>query len=228
MITLTNVSKQYNGVDIFKNVSCDIGDNELLALTGPSGSGKTTLLRLIAGTLKPDSGSIQLSSKRIGFIFQDHRLLPWKTSLDNIALVLRAAGMSREDSRRHAQFWLDKVGLGQFAKYYPSQLSGGMVQRVSIARAFAIEPDIILMDEPFSSLDAALTDSLLLIVKKVLMEYNTTVIYVTHDVMEALRLANRLFELDADGLREININDREKMLRDYLDKRLKEIRPFSE
>jgi ABC-type nitrate/sulfonate/bicarbonate transport system ATPase subunit len=228
MITLTNISKQFNGVDILTNINCQIRDNELLVITGPSGSGKTTLLKLIAGTLKADNGTITLSSKRIGFVFQDHRLLPWKTSFDNIALVLKAAGMSPADAGSRAQFWLEKVGLGQYARYYPSQLSGGMVQRVSIARAFAIEPDIILMDEPFSSLGAEMKDTLLLMVKKVLMEYKSTVVYVTHDIMEAIQIAHRLFELGPEGFREIDIANREAMMRDYCEMRVKAINPSSE
>jgi ABC-type nitrate/sulfonate/bicarbonate transport system ATPase subunit len=225
MITINNVSKKFGDIDILKDINCFIGNNELLALTGPSGSGKTTLLRIIAGTLKPDSGSITLSSNKIGFVFQDHRLLPWKTSLENIELVLRATGMSGDDSIKQARFWLEKVGLSQYARYYPSQLSGGMVQRITIARAFAIEPDIILMDEPFSNLNAELKDSLMLMVKKVLMEYNATVVYVTHDLMEALLMADRLFELGKDGLREITINNREGMLRDYYEERIKAVTP---
>jgi ABC-type nitrate/sulfonate/bicarbonate transport system ATPase subunit len=226
MIALTNVSIRLSGMDIFKNISCNIGNNELFALTGPSGSGKTTLLRIIAGTLRPDSGSVALSSNKIGFVFQDHRLLPWKTSLENIELVLRAAGRSRGDCIKQARFWLEKVGLGQYAGYYPSQLSGGMVQRISIARAFAIEPDIILMDEPFSNLDAELKDSLMLMVKNVLIEYNATVVYVTHDLMEALLVADRLFELHKEGLREVIIGNREAMLQAYYEARIKAITPF--
>jgi ABC-type nitrate/sulfonate/bicarbonate transport system ATPase subunit len=227
MITITNISKKFNGIDIFKNINCHIGANETFALAGPSGSGKTTLLRIIAGTLKPDSGNVVLGSKNIGFIFQDHRLLPWKTSLENIELVLRAAGMSLDDSRKNARNWLDKVGLGQYAGYYPSQLSGGMIQRVSIARAFAIEPEIILMDEPFSNLDTELKYSLLLMVKKVLLEFNVAAVYVTHDMAEALQLADRLFELGPEGLCETTITDREAMLRNYFESQVKAMTEFT-
>jgi ABC-type nitrate/sulfonate/bicarbonate transport system ATPase subunit len=225
MITLTNVSKELSGINIFKDVNCNIRDKELFALTGPSGSGKTTLLRIIAGTLKPDSGNVVVSSDKIGFVFQDHRLLPWKTSLENVELVFRAAGRSREDSKRKSKYWLGKVGLGQYANYYPSQLSGGMVQRISIARAFAIEPDIILMDEPFSNLDAELADSLMLMVKNMLIEHRTTVVYVTHDLIEAMLVADRLFELDRNGLQEITISNREAMLQAYYKARLKAVTP---
>jgi ABC-type nitrate/sulfonate/bicarbonate transport system ATPase subunit len=228
MITFTNVSKQLGGKEILKDVSFHVKANELAVLTGNSGSGKTTLLRLIAGTLKPDSGNISISSSQIGFIFQDHRLLPWKTALDNIALVLRAKGMEPGVARKKANDWLERLGLEKFSHYYPAQLSGGMVQRVSIARAFAVEPDIILMDEPFSNLDAELTDSLLLMTQQVLADYQATVIYVTHDVMEALRLADRLFNLIEKGIHETPIEDRQSMLQAYCETRMKAVTPNQE
>ena len=225
MITFDNVSVQLGGNDVLKNVSFNIRQNELAVLTGNSGSGKTTILRLVAGTLQPGSGTVRINGERTGFIFQDHRLLPWKTALDNIVLVLRAQGLTSVQARQKAGEWLDLVGLEQFAAYYPAQLSGGMVQRVSIARAFAIEPDIILMDEPFSSLDADLTDSLLQTTRNVLAEHRATVIYVTHDIIEALRMADRLFHLGDDGFTETAITDRQAMYRDYYESRLDSMRP---
>lgn len=225
MITFHNVTKAFNGATVLSGIDFHIGKNELAVITGPSGSGKTTLLRLIAGTLQPDNGEVTVSGNRTGFIFQDHRLLPWKTAVENIALVLRATGMKHDEAKQRAMVWLERVGLADYRYYYPAQLSGGMVQRVSIARAFSIEPDIILMDEPFSSLDDEITDSLLLMVQKVLAEHHATVVYVTHDIMEALRLADRLFELREDGFKEIPIEDRQAMLRDYYAARLKAVTP---
>jgi ABC-type nitrate/sulfonate/bicarbonate transport system ATPase subunit len=224
MITFIGVSKQFSGVEVLKDVSFNIKPGDFVALTGPSGSGKTTFLRLISGVLKPDSGSILVNSSRIGFVFQDHRLLPWKTALENVALILRAKGIQPAEAREQAGKWLERVGIGQFANYYPAQLSGGMVQRVSIARAFSINPEIILMDEPFNNLDAELADSLLLMLQKVLADYHSTVIYVTHDMMEALRLADRLFTLGR-GFREIEIKDRQMLLQEYYSTRLKAITP---
>ncbi len=225
MITFEHVSLKLGRKDILRNVTFHIEPEELAVLTGISGSGKTTLLRLIAGIVKPDSGSVRVRSDKIGFVFQDHRLLPWKTAIDNISLVLKAQGLSPEEARRKAHSWLELVGLEKYAGYYPAQLSGGMVQRVSIARAFAVEPDIVLMDEPFSSLDDRLTDSLLLMIQKVLTEYKATVLYVTHDVMEALRLADRLLNLENHELTETPIINRQELLQTYCNARLNAITP---
>jgi NitT/TauT family transport system ATP-binding protein len=225
MITFENVSLQLGGKEILRNVSFHIEPEEMAVLTGISGSGKTTLLRLIAGILKPDSGNVRVQSSKIGFVFQDHRLLPWKTAVENITLVLKAKGLSPEEARRKALSWLDMVGLARYAGYYPAQLSGGMVQRVSIARAFAVEPDVVLMDEPFSSLDDRMTDSLLLMIQKVLAEYKATVLYVTHDVMEALRLADRLLNLENHELTETPVVNRQELLQTYCNARLEAITP---
>ena len=161
MIRFRNVNKSLGGRTVLNDVTFEVRDHDTVAVLGASGSGKTTLLKLIAGTVKPDSGTVEVDSLRIGFIFQDHRLLPWLTAQDNIALPQRAAGKPHEEARRRARSWMDRLGLQGFYDYYPRQLSGGMMQRVSIARAFALEPEIMLMDEPFSSLDASLADALL-------------------------------------------------------------------
>ncbi len=226
MISFEHVSRSFNGKPVLADISFTVGKNEIVTLTGPSGSGKTTLLRLIAGTLKPDSGAIRTDGERTGFVFQDHRLLPWNTARENVALVLRALGRNKSEARESASRWLEQVGLADYAGYYPGQLSGGMVQRVSIARAFAIEPQVILMDEPFSSLDTEMTDSLLAMLGEILEEHHTTVVYVTHDIMEALRLGNRLFTLSDGVLRETAIRDREAMLREYCSERLQAFTPF--
>jgi ABC-type nitrate/sulfonate/bicarbonate transport system ATPase subunit len=223
MIKFESVSKSFNDLKILKDISFEIKSHEVVALQGASGSGKTVLLKLIAGILKPDSGTIKASVSRIGFIFQDHRLLPWRTALDNIALVLRANGMGKDESMEKAMSWMDKLGLSKFYDYFPAQLSGGMVQRVSIARAFAIEPEIMLMDEPFSSLDADLAASLLKELGQVLREYRTTAIYVTHDRLEAIGIANRIFLLEGGVLKVTTVTDRKEMARDYLNDQLKDM-----
>lgn len=223
MIKFEDVSKSFNNLQVFRDVSFEIKPHEVVAIQGSSGSGKTTLLRLIAGILKPDSGSVQVDSNRIGFIFQDHRLLPWRTAADNIALVLKATGINSDKAGETARLWMDKLGLKGFYDYYPSQLSGGMVQRISIARAFAIEPDIILMDEPFSSLDADLAETLLKELRQILRESQATAVYVTHRRLEVLRIANRIFQIADRTLTESAITDRKTMLRDYLNSRIKDI-----
>lgn len=223
MIRFRDVDKSFNGLKVFKGLNFEVRRSEAVAVLGPSGSGKTTLLRLISGTLKPDKGLIEVSSRRIGFVFQDHRLLPWRTAQDNIALVLRASGRGKTEARAKARLWMDRLGLAGFYDYYPGQLSGGMVQRVSIARAFAVEPEIMLMDEPFSSLDADLADNLLRDLKQVLRKYKTTVVFVTHDFVEAINLADRIFRLGAEGLTETPITDKVTLLRQYITARMKDI-----
>ena len=223
MITFRDVHKSFNELYVLKDISFEIRRLEVAAVLGPSGSGKTTLLRLISGLLKPDRGYVEVGSSRIGYIFQDHRLLPWQTAQDNIALVLRAAGASRPEAREKARYWLDRLNMSGFDDYYPGQLSGGMLQRVSIARAFAIEPEIMLMDEPFSSLDADLADSLLRDLKKVLRNYKATVVFVTHDFIEAVNVADRLFYLGPSGLIETPLKDKDAMLKEYISRRVREI-----
>jgi NitT/TauT family transport system ATP-binding protein len=223
MIRFHNVVKSFSGTLVLNDVSFEIKPHETVALLGPSGSGKTTILRLIAGTLKPDSGTIEVESSRIGYVFQDHRLLPWRTALDNITLVLRATGLDITSAHEKAQSWMNLMKLRDFHHYYPGQLSGGMMQRVSLARAFAIEPEIMLMDEPFSSLDAGLTDSLLRQTRKILANYRTTTIYVTHDLVEALSIAERIFRIGPEGFEEIPVVDRQKLLDQHLKDRLKGI-----
>jgi ABC-type nitrate/sulfonate/bicarbonate transport system ATPase subunit len=215
MIRFQGVTKSFAGLNLFRDISFELKAHEIAAVLGPSGIGKTTLLRLIAGTLQPDSGTIETGSQRIGFIFQDHRLLPWRTAEDNIAVVLKAQGFSRENAGEKARHWLDQLGLKNFYDYYPGQLSGGMVQRVSIARAFAVEPEIMLMDEPFGSLDPDLVDTLIRDLRLVLREHRSTTIYVTHDLIEALSIADRMFRLSHEGLKEIDISDRESLLHEH-------------
>jgi NitT/TauT family transport system ATP-binding protein len=221
MIRFNNVTKTIGGRMILQDVTFDIEDHETVAVLGSSGSGKTTILRLIAGTLKPDSGTIEVDSRKIGFIFQDHRLLPWRTAQDNVALPRRALGKTREEARRRARSWMDRLGLQGFYDYYPRQLSGGMMQRVSIARAFAIEPDIMLLDEPFSSLDASLADALLRDLKQVLSGYRATAVYVTHELPEALGMAKRIMRLNDGALEETIITDPNAALRDHYNRLLK-------
>ena len=221
MIRFSNVSKSINGRTVLRDVTFEVRDRETVAVLGASGSGKTTLLRLMAGTLKPDGGTIEIASNRIGIIFQDHRLLPWRTAQDNIALPRRAAGKPRAEARRRARSWMDRLGLQGFYDYYPRQLSGGMIQRVSIARAFALEPEIMLMDEPFSSLDASLADALLRDLKQVLSGYRATAVYITHELPEALAMASRIFHLRDSSIEETLVTDPIAALRDHYNRLLR-------
>ena len=139
MIRFANVNKSFNGHRVLCDLSFSIESKECASILGPSGVGKTTILRLITGAIAPDAGAVQVTESRVGYIFQEPRLLPWRTALENIALGLRAAGRDKKETGAIAGEWLQKLGLRGFEQHYPAQLSGGMQQRVSIGRALAIE-----------------------------------------------------------------------------------------
>jgi NitT/TauT family transport system ATP-binding protein len=217
VITFENVSKSFDSLKIFHALSLHIAANEIVAVVGPSGSGKTTLLKMVTGIVQPDEGSISIADGAVGYVFQEPRLLPWRTALDNVAAGLRAQGVTKAEARRRAAGWLERVGLEGFENYHPAELSGGMAQRVSIARAFAVEPRILLLDEPFSNVDQTLKASLIAILQGVMKERRTTAIYVTHDLTEALRLADRIVELTPERrLRELDLSDRAAVARQWL------------
>jgi iron(III) transport system ATP-binding protein len=203
-IKLKNVSKFYDQVAAVDHISLDVAQGTLLVLLGRSGCGKTTTLRLIAGLERPDSGEIWLKdtpvstatgwippeNRRIGMVFQDYALFPHMTVAENIAFALD--GMGRQQQRRQISDMLDLVGLVNIDKRYPHQLSGGQQQRVALARALAPAPDVVLLDEPFSNLDAALRQTMREEVRRILREAQATAVFVTHDQEEALRLADKL------------------------------------
>ncbi len=217
MIVFDRVSKSFGALRVLSDLSFHIGGNQIVGVVGPSGSGKTTILKLVTGILLPDEGTVTVAEGVVGYVFQEPRLLPWRTALDNVAAPLRAQGKTREEARAAAGRWLERVELGGFEHYHPAELSGGMAQRVSIARAFAVEPRVLLMDEPFGNVDATLKSSLMDILESIIQERQTTVVYVTHELIEALRLADRVVELvPGQGLRELDLSDRGAVAREWL------------
>lgn len=200
VLSIVNIVKSFKqGKTVLKvldGISLEVGE-EFIAVLGPSGCGKTTLLRIIAGLEKPDEGQILIHDKepKVGFIFQFPTLLPWLTVLDNVALPLKANGMSWSEARERARKYLSLTGLQSFEDFFPKELSGGMKQRVNIARALAIEPTILLMDEPFSNLDPLTAESLRTEILDLWTLKVTTVraiIMVTHSVDEAIFMADKL------------------------------------
>jgi NitT/TauT family transport system ATP-binding protein len=200
-ISLRSVDKTFvnprtgRGEQIFRRFSLDIAAGELVAVVGASGTGKTTLLNLIAGLEPPDAGRVVVGDgfalPRLGVVFQQPRLLDWVSVEKNVALALRSAGL---DQGRAADM-LGKVGLQEYLAAYPSVLSGGQRQRVAVARAFAIEPDLVLLDEPFSALDELTARRLRLLLQDLWTDRPRTGVLVTHNSLEAALLADRVIVL---------------------------------
>lgn len=200
-LKVVNISKSYGDLKVLDGVSFEVKEGEILCIVGESGCGKTTLLKIIAGIEKADDGNISLKNGRIGFVFQDVRLLPWKTVLGNVEFVLESVGMDKSRAVKVVKL----VGLEGFEDYYPKQLSGGMQQRVGIARAIAIDPDILLMDEPFANLDALTKERMQSELLKIIQD--KTVIFVTHDIDEAVYLADRVVVLSQRPAKVVDVID---------------------
>jgi NitT/TauT family transport system ATP-binding protein len=203
LVSITDVQKTYfarqGAVQAVASASIDVARGEFVSLLGPSGCGKSTLLMMIAGLERPTGGSILLGGmevrkprREIGVIFQDATLLPWKSALDNVLFPARILKLPIEPYRRRARELLAMVGLSDFENKKPSQLSGGMRQRVAICRALIHDPDILLMDEPFSALDAITRDQMNVALSEILETYKKTVVFVTHSIREAAFLSDRV------------------------------------
>jgi len=184
---LKGVSFAYDRAPVLRSINLELPAGTLTALVGPSGCGKSTLIAIAAGLLIPDSGQVQCRSQRLGIVFQDPALLPWRTALDNVAFALIALGQKRAERRARARDMLAAVGLAAAdAEKYPRQLSGGMRQRVALARALVIEPDLLLCDEPFSALDALVRKDLQQRLREINHRTGLTTLIVTHDPDEAM------------------------------------------
>ncbi|MGH7095940.1 MAG: ABC transporter ATP-binding protein [Stellaceae bacterium] len=186
------------------NVSLEVRDREFISLLGPSGCGKSTLLYLVGGFLPVETGSINVEDRPVagpgpdrGIVFQHFALFPWKTVIQNVLYGLEKQGMPRDERVQRAREYLELVGLGGFADSYPSQLSGGMKQRAAIARTLAIDPRILLMDEPFGALDAQTRNLMQVELLRIWQRTRKTVVFVTHDVQEAVFLSERIAVMSA-------------------------------
>jgi NitT/TauT family transport system ATP-binding protein len=203
IVEAKEVAKTYDtGVEALRDVSLVIPAGELTTFLGPSGCGKTTLLKIIAGLLPPSSGEIWIKDKKVAgpgperaFVFQDFALLPWANVMRNVAFGLELRAVPREERLEVARGYIDKVGLKGFESRYPHQLSGGMRQRVGLARALAVDADIVLMDEPFSSVDEQTRRKFQEELLDLLKVEKKTVIFVTHSIEEAAYLSDQIILL---------------------------------
>jgi NitT/TauT family transport system ATP-binding protein len=210
-ISFQDVSKHFPAADgsrleVLRDVSFDVRIGDVVAILGPSGSGKSTLLNMAAGLIFPDAGRVVVMGQRtdaavdwshVGYMFQDDRLLPWRVAVRNVALALEAGAMPAAERMRRARAVLDLVGLGGFEHSYPHQLSGGMRSRVALARSLVGEPQILLMDEPFSRLDAQTRSSMHRELLRIHAMRAMTILFVTHDVEEAVVLADHVVMMSA-------------------------------
>jgi NitT/TauT family transport system ATP-binding protein len=192
------------GLVALYNISLAIRKNEFVSLLGPSGCGKTTLIRIVAGLLTADRGEVLVNSQLVNspgrdrcMVFQQFGLLPWRTVVSNVEFGLEIDGVAREERRALAGKYLELVGLKGFESYYPHQISGGMQQRVGIARALSKRPEILLMDEPFGAVDAQTREQLQEELLKIWAQTETTVVFVTHSIDEAIYLSDRVVVMQA-------------------------------
>jgi NitT/TauT family transport system ATP-binding protein len=196
--------RQGGAIDVLHDVSVSISSGEFLSIVGPSGCGKTTFLRIVAGLIPASQGAVLYDgspitgpSSKMGFVFQTDNLMPWRTVRDNIALGPELRGEKRRSYAPRTEALLQLVGLAGFGDYFPHQLSGGMRQRVNLARALAVQPDVLLMDEPFASLDAQTREIMQDELLRVWRETRNTVIFITHQIDEAIFLADRVLVMRA-------------------------------
>ena len=209
-VRLTNVTKRFSAANedltALEGITIDVGRSEFFSLLGPSGCGKSTLLRIIGGLLEPTSGYVTIegqnpaaaqAEKALGFVFQEPSLLPWRTVIGNIQLPLDIRRRNHPDGERAADELLRLVGLERFGRYYPFQLSGGMQQRVSLARVLSFNPSLLLMDEPFGALDEITRATMRYELLRIWDADQKTVVFVTHSIAEAIILSDRVAVLSS-------------------------------
>ena len=197
MLRVEGVSLAYNAEPILEGVDLEVKAGEFVSLIGPSGSGKTSILRAVTRLLAPQEGAVRLDvpDRDIGFLFQDDALLPWRTARQNVALGLRIRGIGRREAETTADEWLSLLGLAGFEDRYPRQLSGGQRKRVAIAQVLVLRPKLVLMDEPFASLDAIVRTRITQELLNWVEREHLTVLLVTHDLEEAISVSDVVYVL---------------------------------
>lgn len=216
-VTIRNVTKSFDDIEVLHSMSETFADGEFITLLGPSGCGKTTMLRLIAGFEKPTTGSISIGDmlvsgegafippekRKIGMVFQSYAVWPHMTVFENIVYPLKLMKLSKEEIRNKGETILKTVHLSQYADRLPSQLSGGQQQRVALGRALVAEPEILLLDEPLSNLDAKLREEMRYEIKEITQKLGITVVYVTHDQIEAMTMSDRIVLMNQGQVQQI-------------------------
>jgi len=201
-IRVHGLAKRYGPLEVFRGIDFEVGEREIVTVVGPSGCGKTTLLRCIDGLIPVDDGEIWVDRQRVtepiagmAMVFQHFGLFPWKTVFDNVAYGLRMAGVPTAEVSRRVPYFVKLVGLEGFEAAYPYQMSGGMQQRCGLARALAVEPSVLLMDEPFAAVDAQTREILQFELLRIWEQRPTSMIFVTHSIEEAVLMGDRVFVL---------------------------------
>ncbi|EGL82429.1 ABC transporter related protein [Caldalkalibacillus thermarum TA2.A1] len=207
LLKMQNVTHVYvtvsEAIKAIENINLSIAAGEFVSLVGPSGCGKTTVLSCLAGILQPTAGHVLLGDKpikgpcrQVGYMLQADYLFAWRTILDNVLIGLEVMGQLRHETKKHAQFLLNELGLGDYKHVYPSQLSGGMRQRAALVRTLVTNPDILLLDEPFSALDYQTKLKLENLVFETLKKHGKSAVLVTHDIGEAIAMSDRIIVMD--------------------------------
>lgn len=214
VLSIESLYKQYEEANVLVNINLEVNQNDFICILGPSGCGKSTLLRCIMGfeqyngRILIDGHPMRSDVVECATVFQDvNQLFPWKTVLKNVMYPLLVKGEHKLDARKKARSYLDKVNMLDYETYYPYQLSGGMKQRVAIARTLAVKPKLILMDEPFASLDAMTRNQLEDELLRIVQNENVTVLFITHNIQEAIVLSNRIVMLSSEGEKKLDIRN---------------------
>ncbi|ENM5769232.1 ATP-binding cassette domain-containing protein [Vibrio mimicus] len=197
LISLRDVHHSYSDQKVLTDVNFDLFAGESVVISGPSGEGKSTLVRVIAGLLRPSCGLVTINATRIGFVFQEPRLLPWRTALENVMLPLQTDREKGEDAARKL---LQVMGLAGSERLYPDQLSGGMRQRVSLARALAVRPDALILDEPFTGLDKTLRNGMKALLETFIRGKKLGIVQVTHHNEDILKSTQHIYRLEKGRL----------------------------